>query len=119
VVVSSRGSFSDLHATTQAFAGGLIIFFILLLMVAFVSRDRLLLARSAQPTPIRTGLKINPNTDDASTLMLLPGVGPGIAVRIEDARRQGEVFTQAEDLETVKQIGPKLAAKVEPWVVFE
>jgi Helix-hairpin-helix motif len=65
-----------------------------------------------------TGLRIDVNTDDPATLTLLPGVGPGIAEHIVKARRGGTVFHDADDLQAVKFIGPKLIRRIDPWAVY-
>lgn len=66
-----------------------------------------------------TGLRINVNTADAATLSLLPGVGPGIADHIIEARQGGTVFRSTDDLEDVKFIGHKLITRIGPWVSFD
>ncbi len=66
---------------------------------------------------VSTGLRVDLNRDDVATLTLLPGVGPGIAQHIVDAREDGMVFERAEDLEPVKFIGPSVISRVRPWVL--
>lgn len=99
--------------STQAFAGLLGIFFlvVLLLSVSGPSDGGGGAVRS-------TGMRVDPNTTDASTLELLPGVGPGIADHIITARESGVVFHSAEDLEAVRFIGPGLVERVRPWTEY-
>ena len=66
---------------------------------------------------VSTGLRVDLNSADAAMLELLPGVGPGIAQHIIEAREGGAVFERAADLEPVKFIGPSLIKRVGPWVV--
>ena len=58
------------------------------------------------------------NTCSLDSLTLLPRVGPVLAGRIDAARRSGVVFGSAEELEQVKGIGPKMAARLAPLVLF-
>ncbi len=50
--------------------------------------------------------------------MRLPGIGPALARRIREARATGGPFTSAEDIQRVKGIGPKLAARIAPMISF-
>jgi len=59
------------------------------------------------------------NTCSAESLTLLPGVGPVLADRIDEARRAGIIFRSALDLEQVKGIGPVLAARLQPLLDFQ
>lgn len=45
-------------------------------------------------------------------------MGPVLAARIDDCRREGMVFRSPADLQRVKGIGPALAARLESLVVF-
>lgn len=100
-------------ASTQAFAGLLGAFFVLLLALA-VSRP----SGGAGGVVMPTGMRVDPNTADAATLGLLPGIGPGIADHIIAARQAGAVFHNAGDLDAVKFIGPSLVERVRPWTVY-
>jgi len=64
------------------------------------------------------GYQIDVNTADASTLELLPGVGPSIAENIVIARRESGGFQGPTDLESVRYIGPKLVARIEAWTAY-
>lgn len=66
-----------------------------------------------------TRYRIDPNTADADTLCLLPGVGPGIAQHIVNHRNTQGPFRNPQDLERVRFVGPKTRAAIEPWVVFD
>ncbi|MEZ6191688.1 MAG: helix-hairpin-helix domain-containing protein [Phycisphaerales bacterium] len=99
-------------ASTQAFAGLLGVFFLVVLFSAPGPSD------AGGGAVLSTGMRVDPNTSDASTLELLPGVGPGIAEHIIAARESGVIFHSAEDLEAVKFIGPNLVERVRPWTVY-
>jgi predicted flap endonuclease-1-like 5' DNA nuclease len=61
---------------------------------------------------------IDPNTCPLDSLLLLPGIGPALAGRIVAARAEGVHFATLADLRVVKGIGPKLSARLAPWLQF-
>lgn len=67
--------------------------------------------------------RINPNTASMAGLVRLPGVGKARALDIihyrENHGPDGTVFRSAQDMENIRGIGPKTAAKLEPWLVFD
>ncbi|MCK9994794.1 MAG: helix-hairpin-helix domain-containing protein [Candidatus Krumholzibacteria bacterium] len=74
-------------------------------------------ASEKAPKPVlTTPLPINICSVDSLTL--LPGVGPVLAGRIQEVRAEGLIFRNAEDLRTVKGIGPALSARLAPLVNF-
>ncbi len=77
-------------------------------------------SESPDPEPARAVLMgpLAVNTCPAESLVALPGVGPVLAGRIATAREQGVRFANLDDLQQIKGIGPRLAAKLAPWVVF-
>ncbi len=104
-------------ASTQAYAA-LLALFLVAVLIGTVTHPRGQPQESVHVRAESTGLRIDVNTADAATLGLLPGVGPGIADHIIQARQGGAVFRSTNDLEAVKYIGPKLIARVGPWVAF-
>lgn len=70
------------------------------------------------PVPDFIGL-IDPNTADAATLELLPGIGPALAGRILAERRAGGPFLGWSALQRVRGIGLVLARKLRPWLTFD
>lgn len=104
-------------ASTQAYAA-LLALFLVAVLIGTVTHPRGHTQESVHVRTESTGLRIDVNTADAATLSLLPGVGPGIAEHIVQARQGGTVFRSTDDLEAVKHIGPKLIARVGPWVAF-
>ncbi|MCP4293052.1 MAG: helix-hairpin-helix domain-containing protein [bacterium] len=58
------------------------------------------------------------NTCSLDSLQLLPGVGQVMAIRIDEARQQGLVFSSAKDLRTIKGIGEKLSARLDTLVLY-
>jgi competence protein ComEA len=72
-------------------------------------------SRPARAT-LTTPLEINLCSPDS--LQLLPGVGPVLAARIEEARRQGTIFRKPSDLLEIKGIGPAAMARLTPLVRF-
>jgi len=62
------------------------------------------------------GKKVNVNSADASQLALLPRVGPSVAQRILDYRKQNGPFKKPEDLMLVQGIGEKTFQLLKPYV---
>jgi len=60
--------------------------------------------------------KVNLNTADTEELATLPRVGPVLAQRIVDWRKQHGRFTRVEDLDAVDGVGPKLLEALLPLV---
>lgn len=60
--------------------------------------------------------KVNLNTANAEELATLPRVGPVLAQRIVDWRKQHGRFTRVEDLDAVDGVGPKLLEALLPLV---
>lgn len=70
--------------------------------------------------------RINPNDAPAASLVRLPGIGIGRAAaivayreRFGDTVNRGVVFQSCDDLQKVKGIGPKTAAKLCQWLKFD
>ncbi len=62
------------------------------------------------------GKKVNVNSADATQLALLPRVGPSVAQRIVEYRKQNGPFKKAEDLMLVQGIGEKTYQLIKPYV---
>ena len=70
---------------------------------------------------------IDPNTASVAELMALPRLGPGLADRIVNYRQEyksqhgptARPFTQLDDLQKVKGIGPKISEQLQPYLEFE
>jgi hypothetical protein len=106
-----------MRASTQAFVG-LLGLYLALVLSAAVGRWGAPGIPGPSTSKLSTGMRVDPNTADAATLELLPGVGPGIAEHIVEAREGGMVFRDAQDLKRVKFIGPSLVQRVGPWTVY-
>jgi competence protein ComEA len=61
---------------------------------------------------------VNVNNANASQLALLPRVGPSVAERIVDYRKQNGPFKKAEDLMLVQGIGEKTFQLLKPYVAI-
>lgn len=59
---------------------------------------------------------VNINTADASQLALLPRVGPSVAQKIVDFRKENGPFKSAEDLMLVQGIGEKTFQLLKPYL---
>ena len=71
---------------------------------------------AAAGSPNAPAAPVNLNTATLEQLDTLDGVGPGIAQRILDYRRQHGGFTRLEELGEVPGIGPKRLATLTPLV---
>ena len=59
---------------------------------------------------------VNINTADAAQLALLPRVGPSVAQKIVDFRKENGPFKSAEDLMLVQGIGEKTFQLLKPYL---
>ncbi|BAS09103.1 comE operon protein 1 [Arthrobacter sp. Hiyo4] len=64
-----------------------------------------------------TGGKVNLNTAGVEELDALPKVGPVLAQRIVDWRKEHGPFTSIEELDAVDGVGPKMLETLLPLVV--
>ncbi|RAL20767.1 hypothetical protein DL240_15740 [Lujinxingia litoralis] len=72
-------------------------------------------ATTSEPTP---PAQINLNTATEAQLTAIPGIGPALASRILDYRRQ-RPFTRLSHLKRVKGIGPATYAKLQPYITLD
>jgi competence ComEA-like helix-hairpin-helix protein len=63
---------------------------------------------------LRDGRAIDLNCADGATLELLPGVGPALAQRIVEHRKQIGRFDSVDALDAVRGVGPKTLEAVRP-----
>jgi len=61
---------------------------------------------------------VNINNASTTQLALLPRVGPSVAQRIVDYRKQNGPFKKPEDLMLVQGIGEKTFAELKPYVAL-
>ena len=71
---------------------------------------------AALPGLAADGKKININSADAAQLALLPRVGPSVAQRLVEYRKQNGPFKKPEDLMLVRGIGEKTYDLLKPYV---
>ncbi len=71
------------------------------------------------PSPGGTPGTVNVNRAGLAELQQLPGIGPVLASRIIEHRRQRGLFSRAEDLLAVSGIGDKTLERLRPWLRFE
>jgi competence protein ComEA len=85
------------------------------LLVAALATVAWWTSQSREPIPpLETAAWIDPHTAPVESLRLLPGIGPKLADRIDQARRDGAVFDEAEDLLQVPGIGPARVERLRP-----
>lgn len=75
----------------------------------------LLLAAVAPAAEPAAG-KVNLNTATAEQLQLLPGVGPALAERVVEHRKQNGPFKAIEDLLLVRGIGEASFERMKPYL---
>lgn len=76
----------------------------------------ILLASALPAAAADTRRVVNVNTADTSQLALLPRVGPAVAQRIVDFRKENGPFKSPEDLMLVQGIGEKTYQLIKPYV---
>ncbi|MFT5423608.1 MAG: competence protein ComEA [Phycisphaerales bacterium] len=75
--------------------------------------------RPVDPKPVAPAVQlIGINSAGLAELQLLPGIGPVLAGRIVDDRAANGRFGSLNDLQRVKGIGLKTAAKLAPLITF-
>lgn len=62
--------------------------------------------------------RVNINTADTSQLSMLPRVGPSVAGRIVEYRKDNGPFKKAEDLMLVQGIGEKTFQLIKPYLAI-
>ena len=60
--------------------------------------------------------RVDLNTASATELETIPGIGPAMAQRILDWRREHGPFVRVEDLLNVRGIGTKTLDKLRPYI---
>jgi competence protein ComEA len=75
----------------------------------------------SRPTELRPSrvTALDLNSAGRAELIQLPGVGPSLAGRIEDYRREHGRFRSAEELRQVHGVGPATLARLRPFVYVE
>jgi competence protein ComEA len=71
-------------------------------------------ARVPAPAPAGSAAPLDLNHATAAELDALPGIGPVLAARIVEHRRQHGPFRSVEELRAVPGIGPRLFARLRP-----
>lgn len=74
-------------------------------------------SENEKPYPVMPGDVININTDDASQLQRLPGIGPALADAIIAWRDENGPFVTPEDLKKVPGIGEEVFSAVSDYIV--
>lgn len=76
-------------------------------------------SRSSGQAPETVARVINLNTASGAELELLPGIGPALAARILEYRKEHGRFRSVDELDNVKGIGPRTLEKLRPLVTIE
>jgi len=75
--------------------------------------------RAGRPTELTTTHRIDINRADRAELLQIPGIGPNLAERIEEYRREHGGFHNVDELRRVRGIGPATLDRLRPWVCVE
>jgi len=73
--------------------------------------------KSTSKEPPKSPIDLNRATSDE--LQQLPGVGPAMASRILQYRKENQGFTSVDDLDNVSGIGPKKLEKIRPFATVK
>jgi competence protein ComEA len=73
-------------------------------------------AEAKGDAPKEVTKRVNINSADSSQLSMLPRVGPSVADRIVDYRKDNGPFKKAEDLMLVQGIGEKTFQLIKPYL---
>lgn len=71
---------------------------------------------SARPLALERTARLDLNDAETAELRQLPGVGPALAERIADRRRESGGYGRLEDLRDVHGIGPATLERLRPWL---
>lgn len=75
---------------------------------------------ATRPTEVQPGAltayRVDLNRAEHAELLQLPGVGEGLATRIEEYRRDYGPFKKTDDLGRVRGVGPSTLDRLRPWV---
>lgn len=75
------------------------------------------LSQRELPAGSATGYRVDLNQADVAELALLPGVGPQLAQRIVERRREQGPFRSVAELDAISGVGAVTLRRIEPWVV--
>lgn len=102
--------------SVQGATAGLLV----LAVVLLACRSASYLGWRSQPTELTSGAgltyRVDLNRAPRAELLLLPGVGAGLAQRIENYRQENSGFRSVEELRQVHGVGPALLERMRPWV---
>jgi competence protein ComEA len=100
--------------STQVFTAGLLTLAMALLVWRAWATHQAVCRPTALDTETAQELRLDLNSADRSALRQLPGVGEGLAARIEADRRERGPFRTVDDLRRVQGIGPKMLERLRP-----
>jgi comEA protein len=114
---------SQIEPSPSELKGLFILIFIALLGIGYDYYQKITspvanIKEAGERKPLREGEKININKASISELTRLPGVGPRIAEKIYEYRKQVGKFKSIEELLNVKGIGPKKLEKMRPYITL-
>jgi len=90
----------------------------LLVILAMTAVSTVSLGAAEKQAAAGSDKLVNINTADAGQLEKLPQVGPKMALRILDFRKNNGSFKRPQDLMKVKGIGEKIFARLQPLITI-
>ncbi|MDH3590533.1 MAG: helix-hairpin-helix domain-containing protein [Planctomycetota bacterium] len=104
------------RTSVRAIASFALILICLCSLPAFASTAHAAAADRAGTAPAE---KVDLNRASAAQLESVPGIGPSLAQRIVDFRKEHGPFRRMDDLLKVRGIGEKSLAKITPYLVVK
>jgi competence protein ComEA len=110
---------SPLHPASQSLVAALVLVALVVMAGYWLSNGghRGGLIDIDRAAPLSITFQVDINTADWPELAQLPDIGETLARRIVQSRQQEGPFRRHADLDRVRGIGPKLLARIEPYLL--
>jgi competence protein ComEA len=108
-----------LRRLDQAAVAGLCLFALVAIAIYWIAQGGLSgrLIEIDRVEKLTANFQVDLNTAELPELITLPDIGPAIAQRILDYRKQYGPFTEVAELRRVKGIGPKTFERLKPYLL--
>lgn len=104
--------------TDQAAIAGLLLFALVAMAIYWVAHGGTAgrLIEIDRAAPLAAHFQVDINSAEWTELLVLPEIGPALAKRIVENRRNSGPFTSVDDLDRVPGIGPKTLERLRPYL---